>query len=101
VTISLAYSVSKMLKDNNLVKKLHASETMGGAQEICTDKTGTLTANKMTVCELYMAKEITKGTKNEALASHSILGALLTSTMYNCTAFVGLNEETKKKEAKG
>jgi P-type E1-E2 ATPase len=45
VTIALAYSVMKMKKENNLVRKLHASETMGGANEICTDKTGTLTKN--------------------------------------------------------
>jgi Ca2+ transporting ATPase len=43
VTISLAYSVGQMFKENNLVRRLHASETMGGANEICTDKTGTLT----------------------------------------------------------
>lgn len=43
VTISLAYSVKKMAEENNLVKQLDASETMGGANEICTDKTGTLT----------------------------------------------------------
>ncbi len=43
VTISLAYSVGKMFKENNLVRRLDASETMGGANEICTDKTGTLT----------------------------------------------------------
>jgi P-type E1-E2 ATPase len=45
VTISLAFSVMKMKKENNLVRKLEASETMGGASEICTDKTGTLTKN--------------------------------------------------------
>jgi Ca2+ transporting ATPase len=43
VTISLAYSVSKMYDEKNLVRKLYACETMGGANEICTDKTGTLT----------------------------------------------------------
>ena len=45
VTISLAYSVMKMKLENNLVRRLDASETMGGANEICTDKTGTLTKN--------------------------------------------------------
>ena len=45
VTISLAFSVMKMKDENNLVRKLEASETMGGASEICTDKTGTLTKN--------------------------------------------------------
>jgi P-type E1-E2 ATPase len=45
VTIALAFSVSKMKNENNLVRKLDASETMGGANEICTDKTGTLTKN--------------------------------------------------------
>lgn len=45
VTIALAFSVMKMKEENNLVRKLHASETMGGANEIATDKTGTLTKN--------------------------------------------------------
>ena len=49
VTIALSYSGKQMQKENNLVKSLDASETMGGANEICTDKTGTLTMNKMTV----------------------------------------------------
>ena len=43
VTIALAYSVSKMKDQNNLVRKMEASETMGGTDQICTDKTGTLT----------------------------------------------------------
>lgn len=51
VTISLAMSMRRMLKENNLVRKLHACETMGAATVICTDKTGTLTQNKMTVME--------------------------------------------------
>jgi len=45
VMISLAYSVSRMLKDNNFVKKLSSCEIMGGANNICSDKTGTLTKN--------------------------------------------------------
>ena len=54
VTIALAYSVGKMRKQNNLVRQLQASETMGGANNICTDKTGTLTQNKMTVVEAFI-----------------------------------------------
>lgn len=53
VTISLAYSVKKMQLENNLVRKMHACETMGGANIICSDKTGTLTQNKMTVSEFW------------------------------------------------
>lgn len=45
VTLSLAFSVKQMLEDNNLVRKLEACETMGGANNICSDKTGTLTKN--------------------------------------------------------
>lgn len=49
VTLSLAYSMRRMLKTNNLVRKLHACETMGATTVICTDKTGTLTENQMRV----------------------------------------------------
>lgn len=55
VTISLALSMRKMLKENNLVRRLHACETMGAATVICTDKTGTLTQNKMTVIKSHFA----------------------------------------------
>ncbi|XP_060751131.1 plasma membrane calcium-transporting ATPase 3b isoform X2 [Tachysurus vachellii] len=54
VTISLAYSVKKMMKDNNLVRHLDACETMGNATAICSDKTGTLTTNRMTVVQAYL-----------------------------------------------
>eukprot|EP01134_Creolimax_fragrantissima_P008573 CFRG8573T1 len=55
VTMALAYSTIKMLEDNNLVRKLEACETMGGATTICSDKTGTLTQNKMTVVRGFIA----------------------------------------------
>jgi len=58
VMISLAYSQGKMLKDNNYVKKLAACEIMGGATNICSDKTGTLTLNKMQTARVWVDKDI-------------------------------------------
>lgn len=56
VTLSLAYSMRAMLRTNNLVRKMHACETMGATTVICTDKTGTLTQNKMQVAENTFGK---------------------------------------------
>lgn len=53
VTLSLAYSMRRMLKTNNLVRKMHACETMGATTVICTDKTGTLTQNQMQVSQAH------------------------------------------------
>lgn len=55
VTLALAYSVKKMMKDNNLVRHLDACETMGNATAICSDKTGTLTTNRMTVVQSFVS----------------------------------------------
>ena len=55
VTIALAYSVKKMQKDKNLVRVMAACETMGGCTNICSDKTGTLTTNVMTVVDGYLS----------------------------------------------
>lgn len=59
VTLSLAYSMRRMLKTKNLVRKMHACETMGAATVICTDKTGTLTQNKMQVAEVFTTQPAT------------------------------------------
>lgn len=53
IALSLTYSVQKMMKDNNLVRHLDACETMGNATTICSDKTGTLTTNRMTVVQSF------------------------------------------------
>ncbi len=55
VTLSLAYSMRRMTASNNLVRKMHACETIGAATVICTDKTGTLTMNRMRVAEMRFA----------------------------------------------
>ncbi len=59
VIISLAYSISRMLKDNNDVKRLSSCEIMGGADNICSDKTGTLTMNQMKVVKIWAGKDYT------------------------------------------
>ena len=56
VTLALAHATMKMLQDNNLVRNLSACETMGNATSICSDKTGTLTLNKMTVFQCVLCK---------------------------------------------
>lgn len=58
VTLALAFSVQKMQKDNNLVKHIDACETMGSATAICSDKTGTLTTNKMTVMKSWFGDQV-------------------------------------------
>jgi len=60
VTLSLAFSIKKLMDNNNLVRKMHACETMGGANIICTDKTGTLTLNLMSVTNIVTSDELIK-----------------------------------------
>lgn len=69
VTLSLAYSMRRMLKTNNLVRKMHACETMGATTVICTDKTGTLTQNQMRV---YAMRSDDKGTTGQMLMREGI-----------------------------
>ena len=74
VTLSLAYSMRRMLKTNNLVRRMHACETMGAATVICTDKTGTLTQNQMRVEEMFLHSDDNADGKEmlaEAIAMNS------------------------------
>ena len=67
VTLSLAFSTNQSMTFNNLVRKMHACETMGGANYICTDKTGTLTRNEMSVFQILTAKTTFGLTQNKEM----------------------------------
>ena len=71
VTLSLAYSMRRMLKTNNLVRKMHACETMGATTVICTDKTGTLTQNQMQVYKTNFFGHPSKELLYEGIAVNS------------------------------
>ncbi|XP_026791462.1 plasma membrane calcium-transporting ATPase 4 isoform X4 [Pangasianodon hypophthalmus] len=83
VTISLAYSVKKMMKDNNLVRHLDACETMGNATAICSDKTGTLTMNRMTVVQAYIGDTHYKKVPEPEAIKPEILELIVNSISIN------------------
>ncbi|NXQ82920.1 AT2B1 ATPase, partial [Nyctibius grandis] len=84
VTISLAYSVKKMMKDNNLVRHLDACETMGNATAICSDKTGTLTMNRMTVVQAYINEQHYKKIPEPEAIPEKTMAYLVTGISVNC-----------------
>ena len=93
VTLALALNMRRMLKSNNLVRKLQASETMGAVTVICTDKTGTLTENRMTVSAVEMANERNEGNeKNE----DSSLSDLYKAIALNTTATYDVGNPTEQ-----
>ncbi|KAJ8265937.1 hypothetical protein COCON_G00150360 [Conger conger] len=83
VTISLAYSVKKMMKDNNLVRHLDACETMGNATAICSDKTGTLTTNRMTVVQAYLGDQHFRQLPDAGQVNPKIIEVLVSSIAVN------------------
>uniref|UniRef100_A0A672NGH6 Calcium-transporting ATPase n=1 Tax=Sinocyclocheilus grahami TaxID=75366 RepID=A0A672NGH6_SINGR len=84
VTISLAYSVKKMMKDNNLVRHLDACETMGNATAICSDKTGTLTTNRMTVVQSYINDQHFREIPDPSQIHHNTLEMIVNAISINC-----------------
>ena len=66
VTLSLAFSVKRMLTDKNLVREMRACETMGSATTICSDKTGTLTENRMSVTRVWVKNSVLDGATIDA-----------------------------------
>ncbi|KAJ6661588.1 hypothetical protein lerEdw1_013827 [Lerista edwardsae] len=84
VTISLAYSVKKMMKDNNLVRHLDACETMGNATAICSDKTGTLTMNRMTVVQAFIGGKYYKVIPTPDSINSTTLNYLRKGIAVNC-----------------
>uniref|UniRef100_A0A8C2CFU1 Calcium-transporting ATPase n=1 Tax=Cyprinus carpio TaxID=7962 RepID=A0A8C2CFU1_CYPCA len=84
VTISLAYSVKKMMKDNNLVRHLDACETMGNATAICSDKTGTLTTNRMTVVQIYIGDQLFREIPRPDQINPKIVELITSAIAVNC-----------------
>eukprot|EP00193_Tetraselmis_chui_P001343 CAMPEP_0177757266 /NCGR_PEP_ID=MMETSP0491_2-20121128/3551_1 /TAXON_ID=63592 /ORGANISM="Tetraselmis chuii, Strain PLY429" /LENGTH=954 /DNA_ID=CAMNT_0019272905 /DNA_START=321 /DNA_END=3185 /DNA_ORIENTATION=+ len=89
VTISLAYSMRKMMADNNFVRHLAACETMGGATCICTDKTGTLTENRMTVVEAWLGGgHLRRAPTTADMPTDEVFNSLTVGIATNSTAFL-------------
>ncbi|KAL9254289.1 Calcium-transporting ATPase 9, plasma membrane-type-like protein [Drosera capensis] len=88
VTLTLAYSMRKMMADKALVRRLSACETMGSATTICSDKTGTLTLNQMTVVEAYAGKAKLDPPSSSALVQPEVLSLLIEGIAVNTTGSV-------------
>ena len=95
VTLSLGFSMKRMMKDNNFVRHLNACETMGGATTICSDKTGTLTQNKMTVVRFFMDGEEQNGKPN---LGDSVKDVFVESIAINSSAFMAVVEGKSQPE---
>lgn len=91
ITLSLALSMRRMLQSNNLVRRMHACETMGAATMICTDKTGTLTQNQMRVAEANFFALNGGDTLSDSTSSQIVVAAIAD----NSTAFLDSSNPTK------
>ncbi|MDD2385638.1 MAG: calcium-translocating P-type ATPase, PMCA-type [Bacteroidales bacterium] len=92
VTLSLALNMRRMLKSNNLVRKMHATETLGATTVICTDKTGTLTQNQMQIAETSFF-----GLDKQKLDKDELSRMIIESIAINSTAHIDFSEPKKPK----
>ncbi|CAF0836714.1 unnamed protein product [Adineta steineri] len=97
VTLALAYAVRKMMTDNNLVRHLDACETMGNASTICSDKTGTLTTNRMTVVQTFVTGKHSEKIPKKEEVNQELLPLLFEAVSVNSN-YTSKIEEAKKEE---
>jgi magnesium-transporting ATPase (P-type) len=109
VTLALAYSVGKMKDEHNLVRQLESCETMGGANNICSDKTGTLTKNEMTVTGIYSEDRMfvnVRNWENVIYEGRNSIGStakrkICDNICINSTAFIVYDTNTRKARRMG
>lgn len=101
VTLSLAYAMKKMMVDRALVRRLSACETMGSATAICTDKTGTLTLNQMTVVKAWVAGDFRDPVTELQSLPTELYNLLLEGIAQNSNANVNIPAEGKELEVLG
>ncbi|KAJ1927448.1 plasma membrane calcium [Tieghemiomyces parasiticus] len=99
VTLALAFATTQMLKDQNLVRQLSACETMGNATAVCSDKTGTLTQNKMTVVRAHVAEHNMEGHEQHHIQAFrdtlpkDVFQVFCEGVSVNSNAFLGKDEK--------
>jgi Ca2+-transporting ATPase len=101
VTLTLAFSMKRMMDDQAMVRKLSACETMGSATIICTDKTGTLTLNKMKVTEFWLGKEAVKDDETSLDMEGNVLKLLQQAVGLNTTGTIYKQHSASEPEISG
>ncbi|PNY07654.1 calcium-transporting ATPase plasma membrane-type-like protein [Trifolium pratense] len=101
VTLTLAYSMRKMMADKALVRRLSACETMGSATTICSDKTGTLTLNQMTVVEAYVGRKKLNPPDDSSKLHSEVLSLINEGIAQNTTGNIFVPKDGGETEVSG